>query len=326
MVNVLVLIETAADGTVKKNAAGTLAAAATVGTPVAVVVTRPDADTSALAATLGDLGAHHIHVASSPSATTELGSAAVGALVDAVREYDPAAVFLPATNDSRAVAGRLAIRTGGAIASDVVGVRFDADEIIVRHSVFGGDFTTESTVEGGLMIATIRLGAFDGRAEAVASPQVTTSAALPATAPGAVLDGISASVADTTRPPLREAKTVVSGGRGLGSKEAFALVEELADALGAAVGASRAAVDAGYVPQGHQVGQTGVTVAAQLYIALGISGAIQHRAGMQTAKAIVAINKDPEAPIFEVADFGIVGDLFTVVPQLIKAIEARRNQ
>lgn len=323
MSNVLVFIEISSTGKISNTAPALLAAAAKLGTPVAVVATPPGA-TAGLADELGVLGAARIYIGESDAVGTLMVTPQLEALSAAAAALEPSAVLVSNSVDGREVAARLAVRTRGGVISDAVDVRSDGGRIIATHSAFGGAYTLESTVVAGLPILTIRQGAIEDRAAAT-EPEVTTMSLAVDARNSAVIDEVNDPVADSERPELRGAAKVVSGGRGLGSKEKFVLVEQLADALGAAVGASRAAVDAGYVPQTSQVGQTGVTVSPQLYVALGISGAIQHRAGMQTAKTIVAINKDADAPIFDVADFGIVGDVFTVVPQLIDAIEARAN-
>ncbi|WP_394771554.1 electron transfer flavoprotein subunit alpha/FixB family protein [Lacisediminihabitans sp.] len=321
MSNVLVLIETAPDGSVGASAAMLLGAASRLGTPVAVVAAAPGSATT-LAESLGSLGAGRVYVAETDSLSSLLLTPQVEALAAAFTALEPSAILVANSIDGRETGARVAVRVGAGLLVDAVDVRADADRIVATHSVFGGSYTVESTVEGGPVVITVRQGAMEARAEA--KQATVDTVALDVDGRGStVIESMRPLPPASDRPDLRGAATVVSGGRGLQSKEKFVLVEQLADALGAAVGASRAAVDAGYVPQTSQVGQTGVTVSPQLYVALGISGAIQHRAGMQTAKTIVAINTDADAPIFEIADFGIVGDVFTVVPQLIDAIGKR---
>lgn len=321
MPNILALIEVSSAGEIRSTAPSLLAAAAKLGTAVAVVAAAPGAG-NALVDKLGALGAAQVYIAESDQVDVLLAAPQLEALVAAHEALEPTGILIANSVEGRDVAARLAVRIHGGLVIDAVGLRSDDGKIVATHSIFGGAYTVESAVEGGPAIVTVRPGAIQERASA-ATPTTTIVPVTVNDGASAVIDAVTDAALTSSRPELRDAATVVSGGRGLGSKEKFELVERLADALGAAVGASRAAVDAGYVPQTTQVGQTGTTVSPQLYIALGISGAIQHRAGMQTAKTIVAINKDADAPIFEIADFGIVGDVFTVVPQLIEAIEAR---
>jgi electron transfer flavoprotein alpha subunit len=317
---ILVLLDVLPDGHLAKSAAGLLGAAAQIGTPVAVVVTGAERIQDA-AAEAASLGATLVLTAETDG--TGLTVPVVDALAAAVAAAQPDAVLVSNSIESRDAAGRLAVRLRAALSADVVGVSRDEEGIVAHHSVYGGSYNTDSAATFGPLIATVRQGAVDARAEA--QPVIVEALSVTASdKPAGRVDGFHEAVVASSRPELRGAAKVVSGGRGLGSEEKFVLVEQLADVLGAAVGASRAAVDAGYVPYAAQVGQTGVSVSPQLYVALGISGAIQHRAGMQTAKTIVAINKDADAPIFDVADFGVVGDIFTVVPQLIEALEAKK--
>lgn len=319
---ILVLVDTSPEGQLRAGAAELLGAAASVGSAVALAV-APSGQAECLAGELAELGAQRVLVAGSEAFGAEVIAPLVDALAAAYAQVQPEAVLAPNSIRGRDAAARFAARASLALAVDTVGIGRDEEGIIAHHSVYGGAYLVDSAASTGALVVTLRQGSSEARAQAQ-PVQLEPLAVQPSGAPDAVATSREEAVIESSRPDLRGADIVVSGGRGLGSGENFSLVESLADALGGAIGASRAAVDAGYVPQTMQVGQTGVTVAPQLYIALGISGAIQHRAGMQTSKTIIAINKDPEAPIFDVADFGVVGDLFTVVPQLVEAIEGKR--
>lgn len=317
--SILVLVDVDPSGDAASSTAALIGAASTIGAPVALLVGGGQAATDTAVAA----GAQVVLTAAGDASS--LTVPAVDALQTAYRQVRPDAVLISNSIAGRDVAGRFAVREKLALSVDAIGVSRDDEGVTAQHSVYGGSYLTDSAPTFGTPVITIRQGAVDARAEAVASPVVEELSVTASGAVAATAGEIAAEEKTSSRPELRGATRVVSGGRGLGSKEKFVLVEQLADALGAAVGASRAAVDAGYIPYAHQVGQTGVSVSPQLYVALGISGAIQHRAGMQTAKTVVAINKDGDAPIFDVADFGIVGDVFTVVPQLIEALEARKK-
>ena len=318
MAEVLVLVEHA-DGALKKISAELITAARVLGEPAAVVVGKPGT-AAPLIEGLKAAGAAKVYVAESDDAENYLVTPFVDVLASLAESASPAGVLLAASAEGKEIGGRLAARLGSGLLVDVVEVKESAVGV---HSIFGGAFTVEAQATGDTPVITVRPGAIE--AEPAAGAGEVANVEVPAQAENATKITSRQPAVAGDRPELTEATVVVSGGRGVGSAENFSVVEGLADSLGAAVGASRAAVDSGYYPGQFQVGQTGKTVSPQLYIALGISGAIQHRAGMQTSKTIIAVNKDEEAPIFEIADYGVVGDLFNVAPQLTEAVKARKG-
>ena len=302
------------DGAMTKTTLEMLTIARAHGTPV-LVLTGPGAEGDVARAT--EYGAGVIVL--DPAAPSEPVVRDVDLLEYAAKQYSPVLVLAASTASGKETAARLAVRLNTGIVTDAVGVSADLG---IVQPIFGGAMTVTTTVRG-VPVATIRPSSIAATAEAGAGEVVSPAVAAPPRRPATITGSVPGQ--RSSRPDLAAAEVVVSGGRGLGSAEAFSLVEELADSLGAAVGASRAATDAGWYPHRFQVGQTGVTVSPQVYIALGISGAIQHRAGMQTSKAVIVVNKDREAPLFALADLGIVGDVATVVPALLAEIQRRRG-
>ena len=304
------------DSHVSKPALELLTLARRLGEPVAVVF----GDTSeTIAKELGEYGAVRVLTVTDPAMDGYLVAPQAEALAQIAQTMQPAAILITSTPEGKEIAGRLAVKLGSGLITDATDIAADGS---TTQSVFAGNWTVTASVTHGAPVITVKPNAITPEA----APTEATTEQIEVTISDAAKTARIVSrepKRSSGRPELTEAAVVVSGGRGTGGD--FAAVEELADVLGGAVGASRAAVDAGWYPYAYQIGQTGKTVSPQLYIAVGISGAIQHRAGMQTSKAIVAVNKDSEAPIFAIADLGIVGDLHRVLPAVIEAIKERKG-
>jgi electron transfer flavoprotein alpha subunit len=317
---ILVLAERSG-ATPRKATLELLTLARRLGEPAALVCGSAD---DAFVAALGEHGAHRVYVVDDPAVTDFLVAPQAEALVEVVRRTSPSAVLLTASREGTEVAARAAVSLDSGIITGATDVAADPGGPLVTQSVFSGTWTTTSQVVRGTPIITVR----PNSVTADVSPVTPAVESVPVSFSDAARGSRVTHRAPTTgsgRPELTDAAIVVSGGRGMGSAEAFTLLERLADELGGAVAASRAATDLGWYGHDFQVGQTGKTVTPQLYLASGISGAIQHRAGMQGSRTIVAVNKDAAAPIFDIADFGVVGDAHVILPALIDEIGRRKS-
>jgi electron transfer flavoprotein alpha subunit len=318
MSNVLVLVDHAG-GTVRKTTFELLTIARRLGDPVAVYVGDGAADA---AQSLGRYGATKVVALSNSDLTQYLVAPKAEALHQVAQKLEPAAILISSNAEGKEIAARLAVKLESGLITDAVDVQAGDGGPVTTQSVFAGNFAVQATVTKGTPIITVKPNSAAPEA-AETSPEVEEFDVSVSDAAKTAKVAESKPRAATGRPELTEAAIVVSGGRGTGGD--FGPIEAFADSLGAAVGASRAAVDSGWYPHAYQVGQTGKTVSPQLYVAAGISGAIQHRAGMQTSKTIVAVNKDPEAPIFELVDFGVVGDLHKVLPAATDEVQKRKS-
>ncbi|MFT3872416.1 MAG: electron transfer flavoprotein subunit alpha/FixB family protein [Nocardioides sp.] len=320
MSEILVLVDHA-DGVVRKPTFELLTIARRLGEPSAVFI-GPAAAAGVVVEAVKGYGAEKVYLVDDAAVRGYLVAPKAEVLAHVAGQANPGAVLITSGVEGKEIAGRLAIKLSSGVITDAVDVQAGPEGPVATQSVFSGNYTLTGRVTHGTPIITVKPNAATPEEAAGAGVAEQVTVTISDAAKTAQIVAAQPRVA-SGRPELTEAAIVVSGGRGTGGD--FAPIEALADALGAAVGASRAAVDSGWVPHGLQVGQTGKTVSPQLYLAAGISGAIQHRAGMQTSKTIVAVNKDAEAPIFELVDFGVVGDLHTVLPATTEKVQARKG-
>jgi electron transfer flavoprotein alpha subunit len=318
MSEVLVLVDHVG-GSVRKTTNEMLTIARRLGEPAAVFIGQLSDDATAA---LKQYGAEKIYVIDPNAVGPYLVAPKADVLAQLVEQASPAAVLVSSSAEGKEVAARLAVKTDSGLITDAVDVQSEDGTPVTTQSVFAGNYTVKAKVTKGTPIIAVKANAATPEASEGAGTVENVSVTISDASKGAQMTGVEPKKA-SGRPELTEAAIVVSGGRGTGGN--FEPIEGMADALGAAVGASRAAVDSGWYPHSFQVGQTGKVVSPQLYVANGISGAIQHRAGMQTSKTIVAVNKDEEAPIFELVDFGVVGDLHTVLPVATEEIKKRQG-